>query len=205
MSKTLNRVDNLNNLKNMKKLKVMIMTLMVLLVSLSYGQVSYDTYKGRKISVVLNGNSKGTIYLSVNQKESIGLILDDKSQVKFKVLINESYDKMVDWDSIAKVNNITEISLKMISEVKFNGYFLYGTKWNFGRTSVRTYMSMVGGKSNLCVYTSVITSSTNQFMKSKSSLTEFTKSELDSLLESLNKEDIDEFINSRNNVDNLFK
>lgn len=168
----------------------------------SFAQEKYTTYSEGTINVVVKpGKSQGNIYMDVSKKS--GLILNQKTKPKFLEFINECYTKASGWDSIAKANNILDMSSKDYGSFISDGYFSYGD-WHFGKTTMKLIFSVKNGVSSSYIYMGKMTASDNQYMESDSAILILTKELLNEMQTLLSDEAINKFIASKNETESLF-
>jgi len=184
----------------MKKLTLAI-TLMLGMTS--FTQENYASYSEGKINVVTKpGKSQGDIYMYVSSKS--GIILDKSEKIKFLEFVKECHVKASEWDSIAKANNILDMSSKYYGKLAVNGYFSYGG-WHFGKTTMKSIFAVREGVVSSYLYMNKMTASDNQFMESETVMFSLTDKLLDELQTLLSDEAIDEFITSKNKTESLFE
>ena len=188
----------------MKKLVKVVLVLGMTVVTLGMNaQVAYSEYsKGKASAVVKTGKSQGTVYLDLNDKGTYGLIIKKGQGEKFITFLQDNFDKFNEWASVAKENNVTELT-KVIGEYSNRAYFRYG-KWNFGTSDLNMSISISNGKTRAYLYGSKIQSSTNQFIKSESVLFFIDQTVIDELKVILSTEKINKFVEDKTNVAGLF-
>ena len=184
-------------------MKNLILTVVgVLAFNLSNAQVEYETYTYGKISIVVEeGKNQGKMYMDI---EDVGISLTAGQRSKYISFLDSSYAIYSRWSVIAKENNVTELR-KDIESIKFDGHFKYGSKWQFSTANIKTLISISEGKHYLYIYVAPMTSTSNQFMKSKGQIANVTSEIISEIKLYLNEEKINKFILSKNNVEDLFK
>ena len=169
----------------------------------SFGQEQYATYSKGSISVVTDkGKSQKNVYMDVSNK--VGLRFTPKTMLSFVTFIEECYGKYHEWDSIAKANNVMDMSLKYYGDFKVSGYFDYGG-WNFGYAQVQLIFSLKDGISTSHIYIGKMISSSNQYIESDSVMLKLTDELLEEIQTLLSTEAIDEFITAKNKTKSLFE
>jgi hypothetical protein len=105
---------------------------------------------------------------------------------------------------VAKENNVLKLR-KDIESIKLDSYFLYGSKYQFSRGTIKTIMLVSEGEHKMYIYIKPMTSRGNQYMKSKTQVVFVTQETITEIKLHLNEEKINSFISSKNNVEDLFK
>jgi hypothetical protein len=189
-------------MKKMKNMKKLLLVLLLLAFNLVNAQIPYDTHTNGDISIIVKtGKSQGKMFLAINE---IGIILRSKDRSRYLDFIKESYSKYSEWAKISNDNNVQEVR-KDIKNMDFRGYFKYGSKWKFSTANMKSIFKVVEGKSICYIYVGVMEADDNEFMKSKGTVFYLNQDVIDELTTSLNEENINKFITSKNSVDDLFK
>ena len=178
--------------------KIILTTLLAFLfISNINAQEVYSKFELGSIAVVTKkGKSQGDIYLDLKSDGSIGLSMDKKDKKKFIDYLKKINTKFNEWTKVAKDNNVNELK-KDYDEAYFSGFFKLYNKWKFGRCRMISKFKIEDGKPSGYVFVPEMTSSSNQFMKSKAWLF-YVNDELVSELEGLlSDEAIDKFIKSK--------
>jgi len=132
--------------------KVLVVLLTVFTLSTAEAQKDYSTYTKDNYKVLVDIKSSD-VYLELNKKGDIGLLLSKKDKVKFIDLLNSSYVKYTEWVKVASDNNLEDAPFKEIKRFSSRGFFLYGSKWKFGSTSIIFYFSVNNGVGSFEMYT----------------------------------------------------
>ena len=173
--------------------------LITLIFSISaFSQKSYETYTGGDIDIDVEN---GEVYVEI---EDIGLVLTRKARNEYVEFLKECLVKGAEWDSIAISNNIDDMELKFYGELELEGYFEYGG-WRFGTTHAKLVFVRGDGETNLYMYYSEMVASDNQFMESEAGLLTLNEDLLKDLESKLSDENIDAFVKSNNDKNDLFK
>jgi hypothetical protein len=169
-------------------------------------QEEYGTYTvgGEEISSSINLED-GKIYIDIEADGSYGLILTQKQRNSFKLFLEESRIKFKEWEATAIENDVKDMN-KDIKSTSHRGIFSYGG-WKFGTSNLRTMMWIEeDGRVKFYLYGGKITSSTNKYIKSKSTLLNLTsKDDFDSMINILSDETINDFKSKKTKNDDLFK
>jgi hypothetical protein len=182
--------------------KVIFSVIVVLAYNLSNAQVDYGKYAFGNMSIVVDeGKSQGTMYMDI---KDVGISLTAEQRSIFISFLDSSYSVYSRWSDVAKENNVNELR-KDIESVKLDGYFKYGSKWQFSTANIKTIIVISEGKHTLYIYVPPMISSSNQYMKSEGQIGTVTSEIISEIKLYLEEEKINEFILSKNNVEDLFK
>tara|TARA_B110000046_G_scaffold170921_1_gene191246 strand:+ start:84 stop:641 length:558 start_codon:yes stop_codon:yes gene_type:complete len=182
--------------------KVLLVLGMVALTFSMNAQETYKDYsKGETQLVIKEGKSQGTMYMDLGD---IGLILNAKDREKYGIFLTESYAKFSEWKEVALENEVKELT-KEIKKISVPSYFKYGSKWCFSTANMNTSIYIVDGEIRMYAYIGKMKASANQFMVSKSELTFLTEDDIKEILEVMNEEEINAFLNKTNSTEDLFK
>lgn len=181
--------------------------LLVLAVAFTVGvnsQTTYGYYNAKSKEIDLSVNDKGNVYMSLDTDGQVGLTMGSKQREGLIELLTTSYDKFKSWSKTAKDNNVNKIN-KDIDSKNISGYFYYGDKWRFGAARLRTIFYVEKGIPSFYLYCGKITASSNKYMKSDPQMLNLSNREdLDSLLDMLKSEVINNFIKNKENKEVLF-
>lgn len=200
----------------MKKIITMI-ALMMCLFTISFAQEDYITYtksyagmETYEVSITYKENAKYTLYVDMMSMDKSfkngGVMIDEKEHELFLSTLKEAKDKYTEWVTIAKENNVNDLSKSMTYKVKVGGFFQYGSKWNFQFfVNLNFDFKVVDDKNLLIVRTGELTSSSNQFMTHDGFVFIFqNEKEIDNFIDILSIDKVKEFINKPKSTD-LFK
>ena len=184
--------------------KVLLVLAMVALTFSMNAQVDYDTYaKGAASIVIEPGKTQGTIYLDLNTSGTYGVIIKKGEGEEFVNFLQTSFDKFQEWATVAVENNVTTEMTKEISRYSRRGYFRYGG-WKFGYSNISMNMNIKDGKIRAYLYGEKIVAGSNKYIKSESVLFFIDQATINQLKTIFSTENIDAFINSKNQAANLF-
>jgi hypothetical protein len=208
---------NLKKESKMKNLKVMMILLMMCLMTMvSFGQEKYTTYdnlyskKTYEVSIYHKNNNKYTLYVDMMSMDKLyksgGIMISEKEHNLFLSTLNEAKVKYTEWVTIAKENNVTDLSKSMSYKVKVGGFFQYGSKWNFQYVVNLTFnFKIVDGKNLLIIRTNKLRSSSNQYMTHDGFVFVFQdEKEINDFINILSIEKVVEYMNKPKSTD-LFK
>lgn len=139
-----------------------------------------------------------------------GITIKSNKYQDFLNALTEAKGKYEEWVKTAKENNIKELDKSMTISSVVDGYFLYGTKWNFQFGVFLKFdfrVREIDGKVQhiLLVKTGELQSSSNQFMTVNGFALIFTSTqEIDDFLSKISMDKIKEFQNKPKKED-LFK
>jgi hypothetical protein len=139
-----------------------------------------------------------------------GITIKSKKYQDFINALTEAKGKYEEWVKTANENNIKELDKSMNISSVVDGYFMYGSKWNFQFGVFLKFdfrVREIGGKVQhiLLVKTGELQSSSNQFMKVDGFALVFTSTkEIDDFLAKISMDKINEFQNKPKKED-LFK
>jgi hypothetical protein len=169
---------------------------------------SYEnTYVGKSYEIQISSKEKEkfTLYIDAmsldRTHEKGGISIDQKNHQDFLNSLAEAKLKYEEWVKTAKDNNVKELDKSMSVKSKANGYFLYGSKWNFQfsinlKFDFKILESKDETKYLLLVRTGELQSSSNQFMKVDGFVLVFSSSkEIDDFAAIISTDKVNEFIN----------
>ena len=181
--------------------KVILTLTVVLAFNLSNAQKVYEKYSLGNMSVVVEGTTKGEMYLDI---DDVGVIMTSKDRVRFLLFLNECSNKFTKWAKVAKDNNVKEL-VKDINTLSLDGYFRYASEWRFGTANLRARISIVDGEAKWYIYIPKIIDDLNEYIDSEASLFFVTPTILREFNLYLDEERINSFISSENKQEDLFK
>lgn len=136
------------------------------------------------------------------------LLIDEKKMPEFLSFLEFCKNKYVEWSATAKQNNVTELNKKIEPEKKFStaAAFRYG-KWQFDYSNILSARFLISeGKHLLIFSTGELQSSSNQFMKNDGIALVFTDiEEIQAFIDKLDITKFNEFLNTKENKEELFK
>lgn len=184
------------------------------LFSIANGQETYSTYTSSngvyeiKSSVVIDGKSKGEVYLDLNSDGDASLMLKTQlSRESFLNFINTTFDKFKDWKNTALENSVTDLNKDINSERVGDGLaFRYGSwQFNFSPINLKAAMSIdKEGKVVYYLYFPKVESSSNEYIESDSQLLVMYEKDINSLNTALSENMINEYLDSKSSKDDLF-
>jgi len=181
--------------------KTLITLLIALAFNLSNAQELYKTYEYGKIEITVKaGVGQSAMYLHI---DDICIILNKSDRIEFLKFIGDSYSKYVEWSDLAKKNNVTTMS-KAIETISFPSFFDYGG-WRFSNAKITSMISIINGSPNYFLYISAMQDSKNQYIKSSPKVLILSFSVMSDLATYLNEWNISEFIELKNEENELFK
>ncbi len=186
--------------------KVLLVLAMVALTFSINAQETYGTYKVAtgeiSASVTLD---EGEVYLDLSKDGKYGLILTDKDRLNLTVFLNNSRVKFLEWSDKATEASVKDLSKDIMKSNTFDGFFRYGS-WKYGRTVLTTiFFIEEDGTQKFYIYGPIMTSSSNKYIKSKSTAINLTSEEdFKSLLNIISDTTINDFIQKKSKDKELF-
>tara|TARA_R110000765_G_C18602266_1_gene569299 strand:- start:51 stop:611 length:561 start_codon:yes stop_codon:yes gene_type:complete len=180
--------------------------LVLAMIALTFGmnaQEEYGTYKSGTISASVTLD-KGKVFLDLTKDGKYGLILTQKDRLALTTFLNDSRIKFIEWSEKAVANSVKDIH-KDIDKKSFKGIFSYGG-WKIGTSSLRTiFWVEKDGTTNLYLYGSVMTSSTNRYMKSDSAMVTITsEDDFNSLINIISDKTVNDFLEKKKTATDIF-
>jgi hypothetical protein len=139
-----------------------------------------------------------------------GVFISSELYQKFVLSIDSAKAKYVEYVNIAKTNNVKELDKRLNYTFKADGFFEYGSSWEFQFDVLFKYDFKISAKGDdvkylLIVRSGELTSSSNPYIKMDGFVWVFNSiEEIDSFKEAISKQNIDEFF-SKPKVEDLFK
>lgn len=193
------------------KIKFCLFLGILFLVNICNGQDKFTSYSnsyfGKTYPIQIVSKEKGKFalwidawsYDRVNDKG--GIIINQRNYQNFIDALIQARFKYEEWVKTAKLNNINELSKPMNIKSGADGYFLYGSKWNFQfdiNTSFNFEIRDNKGENEylLFIKTGGLQSSSNQFMKVSGFAIVFRSSdEITKFMDLISEDKILEFVN----------
>ncbi len=174
----------------------------------SYIEKTYD------ISTYFPDNNKFTLYidaLSIDEYyEKTGFRITHKQYEDFVQAIKKAKIKYSEWVQTAIENEVTDMDKQMSISCKVGGYFYGGDEWKFDDFVSPIFNFRITDNSGesrhmLVVLSGTLNSSTNSYIDAKGAALVFmNEGEIDSFLEKISIEEIEEF-RSKPDKKDLFK
>jgi hypothetical protein len=139
-----------------------------------------------------------------------GVIIRAKQYSKFTTALDSARIKYIQWDSIAKKNNVKELDKRMNIECKTEAYFNYLKNWEFQfivplKFDFKIITDEVETKTLLIIRTGELTSSSNEFIKMDGLVWVFNSvEEIESFQRAISMATIKEFV-TKPKTEDLFK
>ena len=191
---------------------LLVILLMVVTTGLT-AQTQYGTYtsNGQTIEASVTKN-KGKVYLNLNVKGDHSIIFNNSiERAAFVDFVTTSFTKYVEWETIAKTNNVVDYRRVLEATRTGNNLAWHYGDWQFTFRSVEISSNMWINEEGLVSFYLLIPeqeSHNNQYIKSKPQVLTLDADDVASLQLVLSDEVVDAFLNQANvadNPDNLFK
>lgn len=206
-------------------MKTLIFLLVYVFLSINlFSQTDYckydNSYEEKTYKITLNIFKNNTYSVNIYAQPIDRLIDNGGFEISQNQLdgflsnLNFAKQKYIEWDSIARVNNVSEISKKIdLKSQKIRGYFYFGNSWDLDYYVLPNFEYRIipsedstSHKRLLIVRTGELQSSTNEFTKCDGFALVFTSvEEITNFINLISKDKIDSFILKNPNKEDLFK
>jgi len=173
----------------------------------SYANSTYDLK-------IANSKNKFSLYIHAMSLDDThkkgGILIEEINHPEFVKSLTDAKLKYQEWLKTAKENNVKELTKKMLIQSKADGFFLYGSEWNFQFSLDLSYefkiLELKGEIKNLLIIrTGELTSSSNKYMKVDGFVLVFSNlKEIDDFINKISAAKITEYLNKPKKED-LFK
>lgn len=163
----------------------------------SYFEKEYDVYASDKeVMVYVQGESSSQLICLLVERNELSELTSFVSLLKTKYL---------EWDSIAKVNSITDFSKETPFRTPRLTVAWYGSKWWFSsKQSFQPKFKILDNGKRVMVITQKVKSLTNEYIDETFYMCFASKMDFDNLLRVIDPETIGRIKNQSKQVDNLF-
>ena len=141
-----------------------------------------------------------------HSSDNVNLIVKGKDLDAFKNALIQIRDKYVEWEKVAKENNVTDMRKEFGISLPSIGVGWYGTKWWFAFSQKFTpdFMVFEDGRCAMVMYKKV-TASSNQYTDQEGYFVIQSKAEFDELIELLDIQKMRSIFTKKEQNEDLFK
>lgn len=202
-----------NTNKTMKRALLLILTLCVTMAIFAQEKVTtyYSTYFGKECNVEATIASSGELsvffdILGSSDSDNVCINIKGENINAFISALQLAKQKHSEWVAVAINNNVTKMTKEMDIDFPRVTIGWLGSKWwfDFAHKIEPLFMITDSGK-YLCVISGTATASSNEYIDQKYYLVFETAEDFDSLMRAINPAVVQEKLNSKQKVEDLFQ
>ena len=191
--------------------KSIIAVAMLFMAYTSNAQETYGSYQAEgvkhEVLLTIDGDHRNNTFVSMDKDKDYLIVLDKKNVNKFKADLTLALEKYKDWRAIALKNKVQKVIKTISTSNNNNGVMFKYSDYEMTRSSlpINFKMQVYKGKPFFLIATPELVSFKNEYITKKIKRIYFDNAqEVQELIDLLDQDKHNIFINGRTNTEDLF-